>query len=49
MEQGNMPTLDMKTGYNNRIIIIRRETAMRMLGVLLFYAVLFIAVSELSS
>ena len=48
MEQGNMPTLDMKTGYNNRIII-RRETAMRMLGVILFYAVLFVAVSELTS
>jgi hypothetical protein len=45
MEQANMTSFEMQNGYTNRIIL-RRETAMRMLGVLLFYAVLFVAVSE---
>ena len=42
MEQGNTTSLEMKNTYN---ITIRHETAMRMLGVILFYAVMFVAVS----
>jgi hypothetical protein len=44
MEQGNTTSLEMKNAsdYN---ITIRPETALRMLGVLLFYVVLFVAVS----
>jgi len=48
MEQANMSSLEMQTGYTNRIIL-RPETAMRMLGVLLFYAILFVAASEFTN
>ena len=44
MEQGNMTSIEMKTGNPNRIVI-RQETAITMLRVILFYAVLFVAVS----
>jgi hypothetical protein len=44
MEQGNTTSIEMKTGYTNRIII-RPETAITMLRVILFYAILFVAVS----
>jgi len=44
MEQGNTTSLEMKNGHNYTITL-RPETAMRMLGVFLFYVVLFVAAS----
>ena len=48
MNQGNTTSLEMKN-VNNYRIVIRPETALRMLGVILFYAVLFVAVSAFTS
>jgi len=45
MEQGNTTSLELKNDYSNRIVL-RRETAIRMLGVFLFYVVLYVAASE---
>ena len=44
MDQGNTTSIEMKNGDNYNITI-RPETAKRMLGVFLFYVVLFVAVS----
>ena len=46
MEQGNTTSIEMKNGYS---ITIKPDTAMRMLGVILFYAVLFVAVSVIAN
>jgi len=40
--------MEMKTGHTNRIVI-RQETAITMVRVILFYAVLFVAVSVLTN
>ena len=40
----NMTSFELKNDYSNRIVL-RPQTAMRMLGVILFYAVMFVAVS----
>ena len=45
MEQGNTTSIELKNDYTSRIGL-RPQTAMRMLGVLLFYVVLFVAASE---
>ena len=45
MEQVNTTSFEMKNDSTNPVII-RPQTAMRMLGVLLFYVVLFVAASE---
>ena len=44
MEQVNTTSFEMKNDSTNRVAI-KPQTAMRMLGVLLFYVVLFVAVS----
>lgn len=46
MEQGNTTSIQMEN-VNTNIIGLRKQTAVRMLGVLLFYVVLFVAASEL--
>ena len=48
MEQGNTTSIEMKNGYTNRITI-RPETAITMVRVILFYAILFVAVSIFSN
>jgi hypothetical protein len=44
MEQGNTTSFEMKNDLSNRIVL-RPETAITMLRVILFYAILFVAVS----
>jgi len=48
MEQGNTTSFEMKHGLTNRIVL-RPETAITMVRVILFYAILFVAVSVFSN
>ena len=48
MEQGNTTSIEMKNDLSNRIVI-RPETAVTMVRVILFYAILFVAVSVFSN
>ena len=48
MEQGNTTSLEMQNS-NNYTITLKPDTAMRMLGVFLFYVVLFVAASVFTS